>query len=68
MIVASDKQNSKLNAGGKVSPGLNDSVVIMGAANSTVKKDPQQQRKSIQSIVNQAFSNEDGVVIANNDS
>lgn len=45
---------------------LNDSIVIVGATNGTNKKDISGQRKSIQSIVNQAF--EDGVVIANNES
>ena len=39
---------------------LNDSVIIMGANSN--KKEPNQQRKSIQSIVNQAF---DDVVYLN---
>ena len=64
VIIASDKQNLVVgnNLKGK-NPNLNDSVVIMGPGNSNKKDQP---RKSIQSIVNQAFDTD--VVIAQNDS
>ena len=70
VVISSEKQNMMLKAGAKPGNTLNDSVVITNAGNSNMKEGNAQQRKSIQSIVNQAFTNEDGVVFAgaNNDS
>ena len=67
MNITTDKKNMVVGNNNhlKGKPmGLNDSIVIMSGANSN-KKEPS-QRKSIQSIVNQAF--DDGVVNVNNDS
>ena len=66
MTITTDKKNMVVgNSNLKGKPmGLNDSIVIMSGAKSN-KKEPS-QRKSIQSIVNQAF--DDGVVNVNNDS